>query len=482
MKIRDIVRTAVIKTNPCWPFSSLNRMPYYLAIQVFVQLCKRFREIKSVYLRHGLTEENWIPALSDIDLAVIIESKLKIEEEFSFLNAFWNHHDRMKKLFPMLGEIEILNDEHIKSWTQFDIPGYKSMSWKLLYGTETAKSQFPANRQRLTVDSFNYALRFYLGYFLDRFDAKEDSCYLASQDLKRLVLKILKSLNYMNGEDSKKQIVVGGLDDTTDMLVRVLTGLEEGVRFITRNYNNDADSKSSDKAWLGDIDSHNNVVFENRGFDIGALAPWDKAIQSIILNYDKRVFVVLKDELDASALKGCIAAIRPVFAQERTMPVIASSHLFKYMLRYYDPFEYTRLVTYRIVAYGQDVVSEMPPPDKESFISYLVRQTQTVLTFPQCHTFISPPSPNWFSGRELEWNLNKSLFLKLYLEKRVIKPWYDEFLIECQKHYPDHFTKWRALKDTKDTTLSREWFRLLKGIANDVHNCLANSHIAERIA
>jgi len=107
MKIRDIVRTAVIRTNPYWPFSRLNRLPYYLAIQAFVQLCKRFPAIKSVYLRHGLTEAHWVPALSDIDLALITDSKLSTEEEFSFLNSFWNHHDRIKKLFPMLGEIEI---------------------------------------------------------------------------------------------------------------------------------------------------------------------------------------------------------------------------------------------------------------------------------------------------------------------------------------------------------------------------------------
>jgi hypothetical protein len=261
MKIRDIVRTAVIRTNPYWPFSSLNRLPYYLAIEAFVQLCKRFPAIKSVYLRHGLTEANWVPALSDIDLALVIDSKLSMEEEFSFLNSFWNHHDRIKKLFPMLGEIEILNDKHIKSWTRFDIPGYRSMSWKLVYGVETKKNLFPVNRKILATDSVNYALRFYLGYFLDRFDSKEESSYLASQDLKRLVLKILRSLNYMNEEDSKKQIVMGGLDDTTDMLVRVLTGLEEGVRFITPN-NNNAGSKQNDPIWLSDLNSHNNAFLK----------------------------------------------------------------------------------------------------------------------------------------------------------------------------------------------------------------------------
>jgi hypothetical protein len=112
------VRILIVKTNPYRPFSTLNKMPYYIAIKAFVRLCKRFPEIKSIYLRHGLTEANWVPGLSDIDRTLIIDSGLNIEEEFSFLGLFWNNYDRMKKLFPMLGDIEILNAEHIGTWTK----------------------------------------------------------------------------------------------------------------------------------------------------------------------------------------------------------------------------------------------------------------------------------------------------------------------------------------------------------------------------
>jgi hypothetical protein len=177
---------------------------------------------------------------------------------------------------------------------------------------------------------------------------------------------------------------------------------------------------------------------------------------------------VLKDDLEASALKDCVEAIRSVFAQERNMPVIMSSYPFNYMLRHYDPFEYTRLVTYRIVAYGQD----MPPPDKQAFVSYLIRQTPNVLTFPQCHTLISPPSPNWFSGKEFNVIMNRFLFVKLYFDTGVIKPWHNELLLECQNSYPEHFIKFRELRESPDATAGQEWFRLLKGMANDVHTRL----------
>jgi hypothetical protein len=61
MEMRDIVRAAVVRTDSYWLFSSLNKMSYYLAIKAFVHLCKRFPEIKSAYLRHGLLTEDWTP-------------------------------------------------------------------------------------------------------------------------------------------------------------------------------------------------------------------------------------------------------------------------------------------------------------------------------------------------------------------------------------------------------------------------------------
>ncbi|MCI0454153.1 MAG: hypothetical protein L0Y68_04060 [Candidatus Dadabacteria bacterium] len=484
MKITDIVRTIVLKTNRWWPFSQLNKTPYYIAIWAFVRLCKRFTQIKSVYLRHRLVEGNWTPALSDIDLTVIIDSKLTAEEEFSFLYSFWKNYEGMKKLFPMLGEIEVLNDEHIGSWIKFGIEGYTSQNWILVYGIETVKSNFLVNPKRLAIESLNYALFFYLRYSLEKF-RQEGPPYLVSQDLKRLVHKILRCLNYTNTDDNKKQTVVGRLDDKTDMLFHVLKGLEEGIRF-TAPSDNEVGSRKSNKEWLCDVDSHNKVFFENQALDIRALTSQDEAIQSIILNYHKKIFIVLKDGLDALATKSCINTIRRVFAQEDKMPIIIVSFcIFKYILRCYNPFEYTHFIRYRIVAYGKDLLSDIQPPDKTSFINYLIRQTPTLLTFPRNHKLFSPPTPDWFLRRELESMVERSLFLKLYLEKGVIKPWHYELLTESQRHYPEDYKKMRELQEStsqfRNETLSREWFRLLRSMANDIHNYVTNSNIAENL-
>ncbi len=115
MKIKDLVRIVVIKTNPYWPFSILNKLPYYVAIIVFIRVFKRFHEIKSIYLRHGLIKENWIPALSDIDLTLIINSNLKLEEEYCFLKSFWRKFFLIKKLFPIKRQRENKNTSNRES-------------------------------------------------------------------------------------------------------------------------------------------------------------------------------------------------------------------------------------------------------------------------------------------------------------------------------------------------------------------------------
>ncbi len=85
MKCRDFIREVVLRTNPYRPFSSLNKVPYRLAIEAFLRLCGKFPEITSAYLRGSLVSRDWVPALSDIDLTVIVDDQLGLDEEYAFL-------------------------------------------------------------------------------------------------------------------------------------------------------------------------------------------------------------------------------------------------------------------------------------------------------------------------------------------------------------------------------------------------------------
>ena len=77
LSIRDAVRTAVIGTNAIWPFSSLNRVPYHVAIKAFIRVCKDYPEIKSVYLRSGFAEGRTLSVVNDMVTKSFANSRSK---------------------------------------------------------------------------------------------------------------------------------------------------------------------------------------------------------------------------------------------------------------------------------------------------------------------------------------------------------------------------------------------------------------------
>ena len=476
MKIRDIVRTAVIKTNPYWPFSSLNKVPYYVAIKAFVQLCKRFRGIKSIYLRHGLVQGDWIPAISDIDLTVIIDSNLRVEQEFLFLRSFWQGYRGIKKLFPMIGEVEILNDEQLGTWTKFGARAYEAPGWRLVYGAEESRSGYIPVPVKLTRDYLNYALWIYLRYFMEFFVSRKESPYLVSQDLKRLRSKILRCLDSRNravtrnGACDPLSLNIGNVE----VFGQVLNSLDEEIcRF-------NADSIPMANTERPVVLERNDPLLQNdEHIDLNGLARLDGAIKSVVVNSFNKIFVVLETALDAPTLKTCFEAMSRVFPEKNQMPVIVNASMFEYMLRHYEPFEYAPFVRRRKVLFGEDLLSNIPAPSRDAFSDFLLARVPNLLTFPRSYAVTLGYAPTSFRIRELEGAVEQCLLLRLYLEKGVVRPWYHELRIECEKRYPEQFVTLRALKESRDANLAQEWFGLLRGLSNDVQNCLGNSASTE---
>jgi hypothetical protein len=135
---RDLLRTFVLRTNGIWPLSACNRLPYSTAVRLFVNAVRGRREIASVYLRHGMTGNAWIPGLSDIDWTVILERGLEEADERDFLEWFWSTYDRLRRYFPMLGEVVILDEGEFRLWQIYSSTTSQGWSWMLLHGRETA--------------------------------------------------------------------------------------------------------------------------------------------------------------------------------------------------------------------------------------------------------------------------------------------------------------------------------------------------------
>ena len=233
MNSRDLIRQFVLKTNSYRPFSSLNKFPYELAVKAFRYLCGQFPAITSVYLRGSLAEREWVPALSDIDLTIVIDDALRLDEEYAFLHSFWKAHKRLKRLFPMLGEIEIFNVSELRIVRKFGTLGYKSDTWQRIYGKEVRN--FEDVRPDLTtryVDPINYALQFYLEPFLRGIAKANVKSYLATADLGRLASKIIRILDLIEPRSDIEHIRRQVWDDGTLLEFVMFVEQQELASFI----------------------------------------------------------------------------------------------------------------------------------------------------------------------------------------------------------------------------------------------------------
>jgi hypothetical protein len=473
MNLRDSIRTAVISTNPYWPFSSLNKLPYYLGIKAFVQLCKEHAEIKSVYLRSGLVERQWVPGLSDIDLTVITDSALVLKTEFSFLRSFWNTFAKLKTLFPMFGEIEILNDKNIGSWTRFGLPGYLARNWKLVYGVETVENNYVPQPARLSTECINYALHFAYwysrGHFERRFFAQSETSYLLAQDLHRLASKIFRCLDHINLQRLPVGAQEARWDHQEELCAGVIKAMEQEAARInaSERYANDSEN---DPVWVAGFAAECHEAIKSEVIDVSSFAPWRDAIEGVTLDFNDRIYVILRNNLDVSVIADCVSAIGRALGRRGGVISVVSSSVFEYMVRHYEPFEYVHLMRHRKLVFGSDPMPQIPFPAKTAFVNFVLGQVPNVLTYPQSQNFCSVPNPSNVSTGELTSTFQRALFLKLYLEYGFITPASDVVLRECERRYPQEWEALRGFGESGTAQPNQERFEILKRMANEIHH------------
>ena len=443
-------------------------------------MSKGFPEIKSLYLRHGLLREDWIPGVSDIDLTVVIDSKLNVEEEFAFLRSFWTSYNRLKKAFPMLSDINIVNDEHAGSLTQFTILGYESIDWRLLYGKDVIRSNYLKSLARLKTDSLNHALLCYLSLFLKRFYVQEQPTCWAILEMQRLTSEVLRYANYLDPNMGDNAGFYQSGEDKTDMLCSIIQALEKSVT-DSHSLRNSGNLVVNATDWLIEV-APRDVFLKEQALELKELAPIQESLEAIYLSEVHKI-VVMRDGLATPPIRACAEiATRSLRPME---PILVTRSVFDYMVKSYDPYLYTYLLAFRGVAYGDDVLADVPPPGMGLFIKSVLEQTARVLTFPQSREVILPQTPGWFSGPTFRSVVQRALFAKLYLEHRVIKPWHFELLEHCLEFYPRQCKEFDALREAAGyasaSSLSERSFRLLKDLANDVHEGLADSSIVDEL-
>ncbi len=452
---RDIIRKAVIATNPVWPFSKLNRVPYYIAIKYFVRMCGNFPQIKSVYLRHSLVEGNWIPGASDIDLTIIINSGQNAQEEFNFLGSFWRSFLRLQKFFPMICDVDILDDQFIKVWTKFGFRGQESKYWKLLYGAAIIEPDYSAQPQQRARDAFNYAIKYYRSFFKEIFSRPDPDLIR----LHRFSRKILKYIHYgHNNHELKEKIADCNKEQLLCHLMMSLN--EEAVSF-----NGFIKSKGGLEEAGCKAERYGPIL---AGLDLEAIE-CVLYVNSFLLKLSKKrnYVIVLKDDgLDFEKMENCVAIILKKL-NRRTKPFILTYPVLCYMLRIEDPCRYYEIINHTQVIYGKDLVRCVQPPDENSLMAAAVNQSMNVFVYPRKRRVIFPPEGDRFSN-SLYFNevLRETLCTRLYLETRELIWDLKGLLTKYEQFLPHYYERIARLRNNKS---NYECYLLLRDLANDVH-------------
>ncbi len=446
-KTREFIRRAIIKTNPCWPFSYLNRLPYKLAIKWFVYNFKHFPQIKDIYTRESMARGDYIPGVSDIDLTVVIKSGLNLQEEFSLLNLFWKRYYKIRKIFPMLTHIDFLNDKYLQTWLKSATGRYELDCRKLIYSKNIGENiSATPKTQSDFICSTEHALGFYLYMFLGWYIKNKAGFPV----LRRLALKILKCAMYFQGYNGQEKLErFNRLKTKEDLLSFILGCFDESIRKIKLPY------------------TENKVTRKESALQ-------REGVESIISSDEppSLLFIVLKDSLDISATKDLI----DTFAEKRNFSFIMTPSVFKYVILRHEPYFYLRLMTNRSILYGIDLLSDIEAPPKDIFIEQillssinLARWSLSIITvfYWDYKDYLA------IAKRCIQKELQTFILSKLYLEKGIIISG-DGILKECQRHYPQLYqkiTEWEEnLAYTKEGILNQKSFNALRSAADYVYN------------
>jgi hypothetical protein len=444
MNLRTGLQAAALKTNNIWPFSFVNRAAYTVAIRTFLLRCKRFPQIRSIYLRHSLLSLDWVPGVSDIDLTIIFEPPGSDEKEYVFLSKFWSEYIRLQKYFPMLGEADVISSEFLASWSAFGIRGYESTGWKLLYGSETRTGNLPLDSSDVLRESFQYALLYFFNFFLPLFFADNDSSIIAVR-LGRLYSKILR---YLSSQDSTSLPAADANKEA--MLSGLLERFEETCESMSVS---ERESKIQYDFFPA---ARSNEIPEE-------LRPSVSSFAACYTSPFNNFVVFRKSEVDRLVLE----SLRKWKKTLNGRMLIVTPRLFAYVVESYDSFLYSHLMTCRRLILGEDIFAELSSPSAHDLVRNIFEQVPVILT--------AYTRPQWFGSfpeRMLESLLERALMIRTILKEQQLFGSYAEFRSYFRTFFPDEY------QTVSDPTRNKfEQWQLLRSLAHEINACFRERRV-----
>lgn len=473
MKIKDIVKIAVIQTNPYWPFYSLNKLPYHLAIKAFIQHCKKFSEIKSVYLKHSFVEGNWVPGLSDIDWTIVINDNLGAGQELAFLNQFWNKYDKIKRIFSMLGEGEILSRKDLENMVLVGIRSYEFRYWKLVHGIDFLRKRYIQNN--VQKDMLFYAFAYYYEYLTEKFFSHGTPTGLLVKELNRVLKKIIKSVDCCNEIEKQREPAIT-LIDSFRLAIRKLDGISVGESGSNLQKFDEFKISVRKSEWEGEA---RGAYLRKYSIFIDELLEESKQIIDAIFFMDEDFgpYVVLKDDLDDNKIGKILMDTRKSISNFHIrFPYIGTKKIFKNSVEFYNPFWYYLLAIRDRILYGRNIVSEIKPPHKFALSHYVIRKSVSIPAEIRRHPRTDISYTQWLlepamNYPAINYSIKETIAMKLILEKGIIITSEKALFDEWERHFPDSYIAFKGINEKRNKDemfLAHRKFSLIRSIIKDL--------------
>jgi len=401
--------------------------------------------VQSMWLWH----DQWVPAMSDIDLQVIIRRGLKADREYCFLEYFWKTFDRLRRFFPML-EVRILSEDELPVWLSYGTSGHPDLSPVLLRGTTNAALQVgrsPLWRQ--------VALSFALWVYIDMLPpcfAVPDS-FLRRQDVQRRIRKIVRLLKPILSEAGQE---CGAVDPVG--VADAVLALERSIAHLDLI----APADDAKPGWLHeDADGR---VYSPAGF------PALNGVRGVIRTATGKVLIIAEDGLDRETLGRIIEASQRQWSGTTDAPVVLPRSVFVYLIRINSPRLYSGLVSERAIIFGTDPLADVAPPSRGALAAHTLSRIAHALTFTRCETVLSRSVP--LSLADCESSLNGAMAVRLLLRDNWSSPRRRETEARWRSEFPECAIAFDRIKldaaEGREKSAREGMFHLFRLIARDI--------------
>jgi len=436
----------IVLTVNRWPLGMrLTKLPYRAAVVLFRRQLRRDPLILAAYARNSYANGTWIPGRSDIDLTVILREGGAPQEEYACVRKLRKNYASLQRWFPMLGELEIINEAHLEAWTRFTIAGYESRHWLRLYGKEVVPIAYKGDAEQRQRDRLNHAINIYRYLMIPALGTA------SQQILVRYVKKILRYL-----DESADAAADEGLAEKRPerLQATVVHGLEKAV--ISQ-----ATMPVGGKVLDLDVVLGKAVTPSVRH---GAPSPFpsdqlpakellDGVLRSA--NDPEMIYFVPRPGLDLDHLEACIAAINP----GAYLPVVMPGAVLMRYLECVDPLEHLALLQDRTVLWGNDPL-QFPKALLDTTFTNAVCAYSTHILLEPYKSDLNLMSPGEARDLLFGWILRTAR----YLEDNVMDFDYDRLCEYWRRVHPEDKVEIQA--DNLNDGLQR--FVLFRRVADDI--------------